>query len=1142
MADTDKTREQLIEELATLRAQVANLEESEADLNKKAEAAQLEKDFAQSLFEIAQVIVMVLDLNGRIVRFNPYMEEVSGYRLEEVQGKDWFSTFLPASDQERIPALFLQAIDDIQTGGNVNPIITKDGRERAIEWYGKTLRDADGNTNGLVYIGFDVTERLRAEEALRKRESGERFRSTLDSMLEGCQIIDFDWRYLYVNAVAVEHGRKTREEKIGHSITEVYPGMEDTEVFFFMRRCMEERIPHRMENEFAYPNGRKSWFELSIQPVPEGIILLSVDITKRKRAENALHGSETEYRDLVETSQNLIWKCNVEGQLTFLNPAWEDTHGYELSEMLGRQFTDFQLPEVAARDNREFRRHLEGGAVTGYETTHISKSGEVIHLVFNAIPMLDDDGQVVGTQGTAYDITERKQAEEELRESEKRYRALFEGAPDAIFLADPESGEILDANPAAAQLMARPHEEIVGLHQSQLHSSQMEDYSRETFIEHVQRTQEEAMARPIENAILRSDGSEVPVEVLAQMIQLQGKQVLQGTFRDITERKQAEEALRQYTRRLKILREIDQAVLAAQSSEEIAHTALQYSGELIPCLQTSVVLFDFESDQVVSLVVSVEGETDLRSGDRMTLEEYGKADIEQLRKNKIYRVDSVSDLTQQSQVDEVLYAERVNAVVSVPLFAQGELIGALNFGLHSLEDFTAESEEVACELADMLAVAIQQANLHEQIQRHATQLEALHRLTLDITAELDLDALLNALSESALALVNSPGGGIYVYRPDRDVLEWAVRVGTDTASVGITLGRGEGLAGKVWDSGESLIVNSYSEWEGHAIIYEEYEWKVAIGVPIKWGDEFLGVIAAINDMPGTYSKSDMELLELFAAQAAIAIKNARLFEVTRLAAEELEQRVTERTAELTAATERLQTLSHAKDEFIASVSHELRTPITNIKLYHHLLGTHTGRTDDHLATLDRETNRLQHLVESLLNLAHLEQEQTTLNLAPVNLNSLVEPYVADRRTFAEEQKLTLTFAGSPDLPSVQADEMMLGQVLSILLTNAINYTPGGGRVTIKSAMTESDGQRWVTLSVIDTGPGIPPDEQPRLFERFFRGRVGLETGTPGIGLGLTIAKEITERHGGRVEVESQGVPGEGATFNIWLPVEATAQG
>jgi PAS domain S-box-containing protein len=302
MADTDKTREQLIEELATLRAQVANLEESEADLNKKAEAAQLEKDFAQSLFEIAQVIVMVLDLNGRIVRFNPYMEEVSGYRLEEVQGKDWFSTFLPASDQERIPALFLQAIDDIQTGGNVNPIITKDGRERAIEWYGKTLRDADGNTNGLVYIGFDVTERLRAEEALRKRESGERFRSTLDSMLEGCQIIDFDWRYLYVNAVAVEHGRKTREEKIGHSITEVYPGMEDTEVFFFMRRCMEERIPHRMENEFAYPNGRKSWFELSIQPVPEGIILLSVDITKRKRAENALHGSETEYRDLVETT------------------------------------------------------------------------------------------------------------------------------------------------------------------------------------------------------------------------------------------------------------------------------------------------------------------------------------------------------------------------------------------------------------------------------------------------------------------------------------------------------------------------------------------------------------------------------------------------------------------------------------------------------------------------------------------------------------------------------------------------------------------------------------------------------------------------------------------------------------------------
>jgi PAS domain S-box-containing protein len=128
------------------------------------EALRSEKDFAETLVETAQVIVLVLDTEGRIVRFNPYMEDISGYCLQEVQGKDWFTTFLPERDQERIRAIFSQAIDDIQTRSNVNPIVTKDGCERKIEWNDKTLKDADGNIVGLLAIGQDITERKRTEE------------------------------------------------------------------------------------------------------------------------------------------------------------------------------------------------------------------------------------------------------------------------------------------------------------------------------------------------------------------------------------------------------------------------------------------------------------------------------------------------------------------------------------------------------------------------------------------------------------------------------------------------------------------------------------------------------------------------------------------------------------------------------------------------------------------------------------------------------------------------------------------------------------------------------------------------------------------------------------------------------------------
>ena len=107
--------------------------------------------------------------------------------------------------------------------------------------------------------------------------------------------------------------------------------------------------------------------------------------------------------------------------------------------------------------------------------------------------------------------------------------------------------------------------------------------------------------------------------------------------------------------------------------------------------------------------------------------------------------------------------------------------------------------------------------------------------------------------------------------------------------------------------------------------------------------------------------------------------------------------------------------------------------------------------------------------------------------------------------------------------------------MSILLTNALNYTPGGGAILVRTQTEMYQGEQWVGFAVSDNGPGIPLDEQPQLFTRFYRGSVGLESGIPGTGLGLALVKEIVERHQGRVEVSSSGVAGEGAVFGVWLP-------
>ncbi len=122
-----------------------------------------------------------------------------------------------------------------------------------------------------------------AEEALEQSE--ERYRNMLDNMMEGCQIIGFDWRYLYVNDSVAYQGHKSKEELLGHTMMEIYPGIENTEMFAVLKNCMEKQVSERMENEFNFSDGSKGWFELSIQPVPEGIFMLSLDITERKRAE-----------------------------------------------------------------------------------------------------------------------------------------------------------------------------------------------------------------------------------------------------------------------------------------------------------------------------------------------------------------------------------------------------------------------------------------------------------------------------------------------------------------------------------------------------------------------------------------------------------------------------------------------------------------------------------------------------------------------------------------------------------------------------------------------------------------------------------------------------------------------------------------
>lgn len=224
-----------------------------------------------------------------------------------------------------------------------------------------------------------------------------------------------------------------------------------------------------------------------------------------------------------------------------------------------------------------------------------------------------------------------------------------------------------------------------------------------------------------------------------------------------------------------------------------------------------------------------------------------------------------------------------------------------------------------------------------------------------------------------------------------------------------------------------------------------------------------------------------------------------------------------------------------KDAFISNVTHELRTPITNLKLRQDLINTRPERAPQHLPVIQRETDRLSRIIDDLLTLSRIDQGRTTLEMGLVDINPLVEEYVTDRVSLAEARGLGLISDTTRVLPPITADASLLGQALSIILTNALDYTPSGGAVAVNTVQCVRDSGSWVGIEVRDNGPGLSAEDRAQVFTRFYRGAAGRESGVSGTGLGLAIAQEIVQRHHGWIQVESTGVPGQGATFTIWLP-------
>jgi len=389
----------------------------------------------------------------------------------------------------------------------------------------------------------------------------------------------------------------------------------------------------------------------------------------------------------------------------------------------------------------------------------------------------------------------------------------------------------------------------------------------------------------------------------------------------------------------------------------------------------------------------------------------------------------------------------------------------------------------------------------DSVQR--SRLERLLEISTNISSTLDMNSLLDIVLEAVLDLTDCEASSILFLDNAGGHLYFAAATGPNPPTEDTLVPVDESLAGWVLRENRPLIVENVKADTRHFADIEQYteiETSNLVAVPLIGKRESIGSLEAVNKRGDRgFDDLDMVMLEALAAQASVAIENARLFYQTDLIAEFMHELKTPLMA-LTAASEILS----REDNALSAKQHEL------------------------LEMVERETAYLSQMAQEFLELARLESGRTQLVYEDVDLAALVSEVVQLEEPQAKYRDIAFQAIIPDDLPPITGDRGKLKQVLVNLISNAVKYNVDYGEVVV--ALKALNGE--VVIEVSDTGPGIPEESLPHIFERFYR--VPDEVGfTEGTGLGLTIAHRIIEEHGGRIEVESE--LGGGSCFRCYLP-------
>jgi PAS domain S-box-containing protein len=518
-----------------------------------------ERQRLELIIESSPLIIFYKDRDGRFVRVNRAFAEAIKIPEEEFIGKTVFDLY---------STLIAQAMTDddlevIKSGRPKLKIIEKYESASGVRWAQTDkvpILDTNGNTTGLIGFAQDITRSKQVEEAL--SESERKYRELAESITDIFFAVDKDLRYTYWNKASEELMGLSAKEAIGKSIYDVFPEDDATKraVNLFCR-AMETKKPQHFVNERCL-KGEDYVFDFSAYPTSDGLCVYVKDITERRKLEKALEESELWYRLIFDNTPIGIGFATIDGRVITFNKAVETITGYSAEDLTRIRLEDMYVNKA---DRDVFIQELaRNGSVTDYSVRLKRKGGTQYDAVITAKMATIGDKEFIQT--ILHDVTERKRAEVALRESEERYRALVEMSPEAIFVAS--EGRHVFTNTAGVKLLgASSPEQIIG---ASLMDVIHPDY-RKGAQERMRSIMESGRMLPaVEDKFLRFDGTEINVEVRAAPLIFQGKPAIQAIVRDISERKRAEEAIRESEERYRSLVEMSpEAIFVAVEGKHV---------------------------------------------------------------------------------------------------------------------------------------------------------------------------------------------------------------------------------------------------------------------------------------------------------------------------------------------------------------------------------------------------------------------------------------------------------------------------------------------------------------------------------------------------------------------------------------------